>query len=92
MKFATVSFGQSLKPGVLELAAEAATDCDLVLSLGSTLSVHPAASIPLIGAHGGTPYVIINAGDTDQDDAATLRIEGDVAIVLPPAVAELEPT
>lgn len=91
LKFATVSFGQSLKPGVLESAAEAAADCDLVLALGSTLSVHPAASIPLIGAQGGAPYVIVNAGDTEQDAAATLRIEGDVTIVLPPAVAELEP-
>jgi NAD-dependent deacetylase len=90
MKFATVSFGQALAPGVLETAAAAAAGADLVLSLGSTLSVYPAASIPLIAARGGAPYVIINAGETDQDAEATLRLEGDVAEFLPPAVAALE--
>src|SRR5947209_1936727 len=44
LKAATISFGQSLRAGDLERAAAAARQADLVLALGSTLSVHPAAS------------------------------------------------
>ena len=89
LKSATISFGQALRPDVLERGFRAAASCDLVLALGSSLSVHPAASIPLAAARRGVPYVIINRGETDQDDACTLRIEGDVVEILPPAVAAL---
>lgn len=88
LKSATISFGQSLRPESLDRAFAAARNADLVLALGSTLSVHPAAAIPLTAAEQGTPYVIVNRGPTDHDDLAcvTLRLEGDVAEILPPAV------
>lgn len=90
LKFATISFGQALKPEVIELAIHHAEQADLVLALGSTLSVHPAASIPQIAAQHGAPYVIINQGPTDHDSIATLRLEGDVASLLPPAIEALQ--
>jgi NAD-dependent deacetylase len=89
LKFATISFGQALKPDVLARAIREAEAADLVLALGSTLSVHPAAAIPLRGHERGAPYVIINQGETDHDHLATLRLEGDVAELLPPAVQAL---
>jgi NAD-dependent deacetylase len=89
LKFATISFGQALDPEVLRRAFAVAAACDLVLALGSTLSVQPACLVPLKAAERGVPYIIINRGPTDQDDLATLRLEGDVAEILPPAVAAL---
>jgi NAD-dependent deacetylase len=88
LKPATISFGQSLDPRVLDKAGETAAAADLVIALGSTLSVYPAASFPLLAAQRGAPYVIINRGPTDQDDApsVSLRIEGDVAEIFPAAV------
>jgi NAD-dependent deacetylase len=88
LKPATISFGQSLRPEDLARAARAAEACDLVIALGSTLSVQPAASFPLAAAERGVPYVIINRGATDQDGhpAVTLRLEGDVVEIFPPAV------
>jgi NAD-dependent deacetylase len=88
LKPATISFGQSLKADDLERALAAAKEADLVLALGSTLSVYPAASIPLTAARRGCPYVIINRGETDHDGSRelTLRIEGNVAEILPRAV------
>lgn len=88
LKPATISFGQSLRQRDLERAASAAAEADLVIALGSTLSVHPAASIPLLAADRGVPYVVINRGGTDHDDhpAVTLRLEGDLADIVPPAV------
>lgn len=89
LKSATISFGQSLRPADLDRAAEAAADADLVIALGSTLSVHPAASIPLLAARRGVPYVIINRGATDHDGHAwvTLRLNGDLTEIVPQAVA-----
>jgi NAD-dependent deacetylase len=90
LKSATISFGQSLRATDLERAAAAAAKADLVLALGSTLSVYPAASIPLLAAQRGTPYVIVNRGPSDHDGLAvvTLRLEGDVTTIVPPAVDE----
>ena len=68
----------------------AAANADLVISLGSTLSVYPAASFPLMAAERGAPYVIINKGKTDHDGYAdlALRLEGDVTQIFPLSVEE----
>jgi len=73
----------------LERAEAIAKAADLVVALGSTLSVYPAANIPLLAASRGVPYVIINRGPTEHDDLreVTLRLEGDVGEIFPPAVA-----
>ena len=89
LKSATISFGQSLREEDLRRAAAAAQEADLVVALGSTLSVHPAASIPLVAAERDVPYVVINRGPTEHDRhrAVRLRLEGDVTALFPPAVA-----
>lgn len=88
LKLATVSFGQALDPEVLARAAAAAREADLVVALGSTLSVYPAAQVPLSAAARGVPYVVLNRGGTDHDGhpAVTLRLDGDVQAIFPPAV------
>ncbi len=88
LKPATVSFGQDLRPGDLARALVAADRCDFAVALGSTLSVQPAASIPLRAAGRGIPYVVVNRGATDHDrrDEVCLRIEGDVDEIFPAAV------
>ena len=88
LKPATISFGQSLDPEVLEQAGHAAMQADLVVALGSTLSVYPAASFPLLAAQRGVPYVVINRGETEHDHepSVSLRIEGEVNEVFPAAV------
>jgi len=90
LKPATISFGQNLKNEELERAQQAAAEADLVVALGSTLAVYPAANIPLIAAARGIPYVVINRGPTEHDGLpeVTLRLEGDVGEIFPAAVAE----
>jgi NAD-dependent deacetylase len=72
----------------LARAYKAADRCDLAMSLGSTLTVNPAASIPLYATERGTPYVIVNKGATDHDRlaAVTLRLDGDVSEIVPDAI------
>jgi len=90
LKPATISFGQNLDPQVLAQASDAARKADLVVALGSTLSVYPAASFPLLAAEHGAPYIVINRGPTDHDDQplVSLRLDGDLVEIFPPAVEE----
>ncbi|MCG8607819.1 Sir2 family NAD-dependent protein deacetylase [bacterium] len=88
LKSATISFGQSLREEDLRRASEAAAEADLVVALGSTLSVYPASSIPLATASRGVPYVVINRGATDHDNhpSVSLRLDGDVVEIFPAEV------
>ncbi len=85
-KPATVSFGQELPEGLLDRALEAARKSQVVLAIGSTLEVYPAASVPLAGKSAGAFYAIINQGPTAHDDVADLKIEDDSSRVLPDLV------
>ena len=93
LKPATISFGQSLRQADIDRSFAAAAEADLVVALGTTLSVTPAANVPLVAAERGVAYVIINRGPTEHDRLpfVTLRIEGDVAEYFPMAVKELGP-
>ena len=90
LKLATISFGQNLREIDLQRASIAAQKCDLAVSLGSTLSVYPAAAIPLNAAERGVPYVVINRGPTghDRSPPVKMRLEGDVTEIFAPAVRE----
>lgn len=89
LKPAILSFDQSLQSDELGRAARAAAAADLVLVLGSSLSIYPAASIPLLAAQKGIPYVIINDTPTDYDDhpMVSLRLQGHE--LFPAAVAQV---
>jgi NAD-dependent deacetylase len=90
LKPATISFGQPLRPAILDRAAAAARSADLVVAMGSTLSVYPAASVPLAAAARGVPYVVVNRGPTEHDrhPSVTLRLDGDVMDIVPAAVTD----
>jgi len=88
LKSATISFGQNLRGDDLARAYAAAEHADLVIAMGSSLVVYPAADIPLRAAAGGARYVVVNRGETDHDGnrLVTLRIDGDVGDIVPAAV------
>jgi NAD-dependent deacetylase len=88
LKPGVVMFGQALDPDHLRRANLAAGRADLVIALGSSLVVTPAANVPLVAVRRKVPYVIVNRGATPHDALATLTIDGDVGVVLPAAIAE----
>jgi NAD-dependent deacetylase len=66
----TISFGQGLIPADLERAQDLALSCDMMIAVGSTLLVQPAASFPVIAKNNGALLAIITQSDTPLDDAA----------------------
>ncbi len=82
VKSATVSFGQNLFPGVLQEAIELIGEADMVLAVGSSLQVFPAADLPAAAVRQGAALAIVNDEPTPLDDLATLVIRGRAAAVL----------
>lgn len=87
IKSATISFGQALDPDVVQAAADAATDCDLFLAVGTSLTVHPAAGLCELAVRAGARLVIINAQPTPYDDLADAVINEPIGESLPRLVA-----
>ena len=83
LKPAVVMFGEPLEREDLLKAFRAAEDCDLAISVGSSLSVEPAASVPLTAKAAGKPYLIVNRGPTAHDGAADVKLDGDACELLP---------
>ena len=86
LKPATISFGQSMPWSVMAKAASAAEDCDLLLAVGSSLVVEPAASIPRVAKQAGARLVIVNRDETALDSLADLVVRGEIGTVLPAMV------
>ena len=70
----TISFGQSLRQDVLRRAEAIAGECDLLIVMGSTLLVYPAAGIPEVALASGAGLAIINLSQTPLDDRADVLI------------------
>lgn len=67
-----VFFGEPLPPGAMEAAGDAARRCDLMLVVGSSLVVHPAALVPRIAVENGARLAIVNIDPTPMDAVADL--------------------
>ena len=86
LKAATISFGQSLVEDDLIRADAAARACDLMLAIGTTLGVYPAANVVPLAKHRGARVVILNAEPTEMDDLADVVLRGSISTVLPQLV------
>jgi NAD-dependent deacetylase len=87
LKSATVSFGQSLDPETVLRAEVAAASCDVLVAVGSTLAVHPAAGLVPLAHESGAEVVIVNAEPTPYDRLASAVVRGSISEVLPELVA-----
>ncbi|MBS0535717.1 MAG: Sir2 family NAD-dependent protein deacetylase [Proteobacteria bacterium] len=86
VKTATISFGQAMPEDAMRRAQQLATDCDLMLAVGSSLVVWPAAGIPLLAKRNGALLVIINREPTEFDEFADLVVRNDIGDALAPFI------
>jgi NAD-dependent deacetylase len=89
LKSTIVFFGEVLPHSQIELAYKWAAEADAVISVGSSLSVYPAAYIPLEIASRGDTFIIINNGPTDLDTVASIRLKGLAGTLLPQLVGAI---
>ena len=82
VKSATIAFGQPMPAAALAQAAEATRNADLFVVIGTSLTVYPAASLPILAAENGTALVIINRESTPLDGLASQVLNGEIASIL----------
>ena len=83
-----VWFGEPLPAGAIAAAQEAAMSCDLMLVIGTSGVVHPAASVPLWAKQGGAYLIEINMQRTPISTYADEVILGPAAVEVPKLWAE----
>jgi len=86
LKPTTISFGEPMPRAPLVAAERAVRNADLVLVVGSSLVVYPAAGLPVVGVQSGAQLAIVNQTPTPLDDRAVLVVRGKAGAVLPAAV------
>ena len=87
LKSATISFGESLVRDDLIRAEQAAQECDLMLAVGSSLTVYPVCDVVPVAKHSGAGLIILNAQETPFDHLADVVLRGSISEVLPRIVA-----
>jgi NAD-dependent deacetylase len=86
IKAATISFGQAMPEVPMRRAQELSLACDLLLAIGSSLVVYPAAGLPVLAKRNGAALVIINREPTELDELADLVIRAEIGAVLEPFI------
>ncbi len=78
----TISFGQAMPERETAEAVRRSEECDLFIVIGSSLVVHPAASMPLVAKERGAKLVIINRDPTSQDSMADAVVRGSAGAIM----------
>lgn len=78
-----VWFGEALPHADFVAAEESMETCDLVVIVGTSGVVYPAAGLPRIAASRGVPVVEISPDDTDLTPVATWSLRTTAAVGLP---------
>lgn len=85
-----VLFGEMLPVAAINRARELAETAELIIAIGSSLEVYPAAGLPELTLAGGGKLALVTIGPTPYDEVAELKLGGDVATELPAVLEALD--
>lgn len=80
---AVVWFGEALEPQVVSQATRALAGCDLMIVVGTSGIVQPAASFPFLAKEAGAKIVEVNLERTPHSPMSDLVLLGKAAQILP---------
>ena len=83
LKSDTISFGQALVAEVIERALRSADECDVLLTVGTSLQVYPVANVVGRARAAGAAVVILNGEPTKLDRLADVVLLASISEVLP---------
>ncbi|NVL45807.1 hypothetical protein F2S75_04595, partial [Pseudomonas syringae pv. actinidiae] len=84
-----VWFGEDLPIAVWKRAVGAAQGCDVLLSIGTSGVVFPAAEIPRIALKSGARVVHINTTETPLESPLEMSLIGRAAVCVPAIVSQI---
>lgn len=83
IKIDSVMFGEPIPADVLEVCIEQSSLCDYMLMIGTSGTVHPAASLPIAARDRGATLIEINPYETSLSGVAEVVLRGSSGEVLP---------
>ncbi|WP_029089819.1 SIR2 family NAD-dependent protein deacylase [Brevibacterium album] len=89
IRAATILFEEVLEPAVIDAAIAAAERCDVMIAVGTGLTVHPVAGLFPLARDQGARAFVVNAEPTPYDDLAEETLRGDLQEELPALLARL---
>ena len=78
-----VWFGEMLDPATLQLAQARTVRCDLMLVIGTSGLVYPAAGLPAEALRHDAKVIVVNPQASELDELATVVLRGTAAVELP---------
>jgi NAD-dependent deacetylase len=84
-----ILFGEMLPVAAIERARALAGSAELIICVGTSLEVYPAAGLPELTLAAGGQVALVTVGPTPYDGDAVVKLGGDVADELPAVVAAL---
>ena len=82
----TADAAECVAPWVIDRALRVSGECDVMLAIGSTLSVYPAANCVPTAKRAGAAVIIVNGQPTEMDRHADHLLIGQIADILPALV------
>jgi len=82
-----VWFGEQLPMGVWQAAEAAVQQCDVLLVVGTSGAVYPAAGLARIARNAGAHVAVVNPAPSELDDVAHQCLRGPSARILPGLLA-----
>jgi NAD-dependent deacetylase len=83
LKSEAILFGEPLPENAMAEATEMCRDTDLMLVIGTSLTIYPAAFLPQIAKNSGAKIVLINLEGINRDSVADIVLKGRAAEVIP---------
>lgn len=83
LKSEAILFGEPLPEGPMQKAVSLCRNADLMLVIGTSLSVYPAAFLPQLAKNSGAKIILINLEGTNKDDIADVVLKGRASEILP---------
>jgi len=83
IKTNVILFGEKVPEKILDKSLEFAQNCDLIIMIGSSLSVSPANLIPKLAKQNGAKIIYINLQPTILDSLADIILRGKAGDILP---------
>jgi NAD-dependent deacetylase len=90
LRSGTVLFGEPLPREALDKAVSASNACDVMLVVGSSLVVNPAARLPEIARRRGASVIMLNRTETPLDGIADVQILGEAGPTLSDVISRLD--
>lgn len=90
IKTNTILFGEEMPRDVMQQARDEVVAADLLIIIGSSLTIYPAAALPSLAVQAGKRILIVNKEFTPMDTYANVSIRGMAGVIMPKIMSTLK--